>query len=264
MELVSVITPSYNASGFIFEMIESIRAQTYSNWELLITDDCSTDSTVEIIRDFMEKDPRIKLFEMEKNGGAGRARNRSIEEATGRYIAFCDSDDVWMPQKLELQIEVMQQTGVKFLHSNFYVIDENNRIVTLRKRCRKVSYWAVFLMDFIATTSCVIYDTKDCGKFYMRHIRKRQDWLYFIDILKVLKKAYCIQDPLVGWRKHNKSLSAKKSTLFKYHYRVYHECLGLNVFSAFVVCFGINIPLIACRKIHEGVTDFFFKHGWWK
>jgi hypothetical protein len=134
----------------------------------------------------------------------------------------------------------------------------------LRKRLKKVSYWAVFLMDFIAATSCVIYDTKDSRKFYMRSIRKRQDWLYFIDVLKVLRKAYCIQDALVCWRKHNTSISSNKKSLFKFHYKVYHEYLKLPALPAFIVCYGINIPIIASRKVYEIFTDFIFKKGWWK
>jgi hypothetical protein len=150
------------------------------------------------------------------------------------------------------------------LHSNFYVIDANNKIVTLRKRFKKVSYLAVFLMDFIATTSCVIYDTSVAGKFYMRPIRKRQDWLYFIDVLKVLRRAYCIQEFLVCWRKHDKSLSSRKRSLFKYHYKIYSEYLELPAVIAFLMCYGINIPLIILRKIYEMCTDFLFKRGWWK
>ncbi|MDR0618463.1 MAG: glycosyltransferase [Bacteroidales bacterium] len=264
MDLVSIVTPAYNSSSFISEMIESIRAQTYSEWELLITDDNSADNTVEIIRRFSEEDPRIKLFCLKQNEGAGNARNRSIEEAKGRYIAFCDSDDLWMPQKLELQVKAMETAGATFLHSNFYVINTDNKVITLRKRFKKVSYLAVLLMDFIATTSCVIYDTSVAGKFYMRPIRKRQDWLYFIDILKVLRKAYCIQEPLVCWRKHSKSLSSKKRSLFKYHYKIYREYLKLPDAAAFLVCYGINIPLIALRKIYERCTDFLYRHGWWK
>jgi glycosyltransferase involved in cell wall biosynthesis len=264
MDLVSIVTPAYNASGFISDMIESIRAQTYYEWELLITDDCSTDDTVRIVQNFADRDSRIKLFKQEKNSGAGEARNRSIREAQGRYLAFCDSDDIWMPTKLELQVEVMQKTGAVFLHSNFYVIDDSNRIITLRKRFEKVSYWAVFLMDFIATTSCVIYDTSVHGKFYMRPIRKRQDWLYFIDILKVLRHAYCIREPLVCWRKHEKSLSSEKRSLFRYHYEVYYNYLGLPVVVAFLVCYGINIQLIASRKIYEVCTCYLFKRGLWK
>ena len=104
-ELGSIITPSYNSQAYISQTIESILAQTYSKWELLITDDCSTDQTIEIIKSYQKNDIRIRLFLLDKNQGAGVARNNSIKEANGRYIAFCDSDDLWMPEKLKIQID---------------------------------------------------------------------------------------------------------------------------------------------------------------
>ena len=96
---VSIITPSYNCADFIEETIESVIAQTYMDWEMLITDDCSTDNSVEVISQYVKKDPRIKLYRLSKNGGPGVARNNSIEKAKGRFIAFCDSDDRWLPEK---------------------------------------------------------------------------------------------------------------------------------------------------------------------
>ena len=102
--LVSIITPSYNSATFIAETIEAILAQTYTHWELLITDDCSKDDTCKIISQYCEKDKRVKLFHLPTNGGAGKARNNSIKEAQGRFIAFCDSDDKWYPEKLEKQL----------------------------------------------------------------------------------------------------------------------------------------------------------------
>ena len=110
--LVSIITPSYNSSSFIAETIESILSQTYLNWELLITDDCSTDRSVEIIERYIQRDSRIKLFRLEKNCGAGVCRNRSISEAKGRFIAFCDSDDRWRPEKLEKQLAFYAREGL--------------------------------------------------------------------------------------------------------------------------------------------------------
>ena len=101
---MSIITPSYNSSLYIEATILSILAQTYSNWELLITDDCSVDDTTDIVNRYVQQDKRIKLFCLEKNSGAGIARNNSIKEARGHYIAFCDSDDRWLPEKLEQQI----------------------------------------------------------------------------------------------------------------------------------------------------------------
>lgn len=105
-DLVSIIMPSYN-STYISESIDSILAQSYENWELLITDDCSTDNTRDIVAEYAAKDPRIKLFKLKQNYGAGVARNNSIEQARGRFIAFCDSDDMWLPEKLEKQISFM-------------------------------------------------------------------------------------------------------------------------------------------------------------
>ena len=117
--LVSIITPSYNSSSFIAETIESILSQTYLNWELLITDDCSTDRSVEIIERYIQRDSRIKLFRLEKNCGAGVCRNRSISEAKGRFIAFCDSDDRWRPEKLEKQLAFMREKDCALSYTSY-------------------------------------------------------------------------------------------------------------------------------------------------
>jgi len=122
--LVSIITPSYNSSSFIAETIESILSQTYLNWELLITDDCSTDRSVEIIERYIQRDSRIKLFRLEKNCGAGVCRNRSISEAKGRFIAFCDSDDRWCPEKLEKQLAFMRGKDCALSYTSYMTCDE--------------------------------------------------------------------------------------------------------------------------------------------
>ena len=112
--LVSIITPTYNCSEHISETIKSIQAQTYCNWELLITDDCSTDQTTDIIVTYQKTDNRIKLFLLNNNQGAGSARNNSIKEASGRYIAFCDSDDQWKSNKLEVQLSFILKNNLSF------------------------------------------------------------------------------------------------------------------------------------------------------
>ena len=112
--LVSIIMPSYNSSKYIAKTIDSIINQSYTNWELLITDDCSTDNTCEIIKEYTAYNQRIKLFTFLENKGAGVARNKSIKEAKGRYIAFCDSDDRWKPEKLEVQLRFMKTGRGKF------------------------------------------------------------------------------------------------------------------------------------------------------
>ena len=122
--LVSIITPSYNCAKYIEETIQSIQAQTYTNWELLITDDCSTDESVDIIRNYSATDSRIKLFILKENSGAGVARNNSIKEARGRFIAFCDSDDRWYPNKLECQLAFIKENGCALSYASYDVCDE--------------------------------------------------------------------------------------------------------------------------------------------
>lgn len=126
--LVSIITPSYDCADFIGETIDSILSQTYTNWELLITDDCSTDKSRDIIREYADNDSRIKLLKLEKNSGAGVARNNSIKEAKGRFIAFCDSDDRWFPDKLEKQLAFMAAKDCQMSHTSYLTCDEVDKI----------------------------------------------------------------------------------------------------------------------------------------
>ena len=117
--LVSIITPAYNAAAYIAETIESVIAQTYTNWEMLIVNDCSKDNTAEIIQNYAAKDKRIKLINLKQNSGAAVARNTAIQNAKGRYIAFLDSDDLWKKEKLQKQIQFMQQNGYAFIYSSY-------------------------------------------------------------------------------------------------------------------------------------------------
>ena len=123
-EPVSIITPTFNSAKYIAETIQSVQKQTYPNWEMIIVDDCSQDKTVDIIQNFMEDDHRIHLVQLNKNSGAGVARNNAINVAKGRYIAFLDSDDLWQPEKLSKQIEFMQTQNIPFTFSFYDCIDE--------------------------------------------------------------------------------------------------------------------------------------------
>ena len=123
MELVSIIMPAYNSARFIGEAINSVLAQTYTNWELLIVDDCSKDSTAEIVAAF--SDPRIHYQRNVNNMGAAETRNQALKRAQGRYIAFLDSDDLWEPEKLEKQIAFMEKNGYAFTFSDYRIMKEN-------------------------------------------------------------------------------------------------------------------------------------------
>ena len=141
-ELVSIIMPSFNTESFISDSIESVLAQTYTNWELIIVDDCSTDNTDEVVRPFLV-DQRIRYLKNENNNGAAISRNRALREANGKWIAFLDSDDLWMPKKLEKQITFMEKNGYSFSYTNYEEIsmagEKTGVCVTGPKKITKTS-----------------------------------------------------------------------------------------------------------------------------
>ena len=122
---VSIITPLYNCSDFLEQTIKSVFAQTYENWEMIMVDDCSTDNSLEIAKEYASKDRRIKIIELTENSGAAVARNTAIEAAIGRYIAFLDSDDIWLPEKLEKQVMFMQNNNIAFSYTVYEKMTED-------------------------------------------------------------------------------------------------------------------------------------------
>ena len=257
-DLVSIITPCYNSSKFIGQMIESVIAQTYPNWELLITDDCSTDNSRKIVEEYSKKDPRVHLFKLEKNSGAGIARNNSIEKAQGRFIAFLDSDDMWKPEKLEKQLTFMVDHGYQFSHSYTLVVDEDNKVVGLNKKPARVSFRSTRIINYIGTSS-VIYDTKDIGKIYMKPIRRRQDFALWLNILQKTKYAYCIPEPLFIYRYAPNSLSSNKFKLLKYHVQVYEQALGYSKIHAYALFYLVSLPCFVWKKVMEKLRETFRK-----
>ena len=135
--LVSIIIPMYNAEKYIEETIQSVLNQSYGNWELIVVDDCSSDKSVSIVKSFILNDNRIQIIESDVNfGGPARPRNIGIEKAEGKYIAFLDSDDLWIPEKLEKQLEFMERNNLNFSDTNYVEIDELSSIVTLNDTLR--------------------------------------------------------------------------------------------------------------------------------
>ena len=127
-DLVSIITPMYNAQKYIAQTMDSVLAQTYSNWEMIIMDDCSTDSCPEIVKEYCRKDSRIKYFKNKENQGVSGTRNAAMQKATGRYLAFLDSDDLWRSDKLEKQLQLMENTGCSFCYGMCGVINNEGII----------------------------------------------------------------------------------------------------------------------------------------
>ncbi|WP_223229390.1 glycosyltransferase family 2 protein [Campylobacter concisus] len=219
--------PSYNSEKFIIESVESVLVQTYSNWELIIVDDCSPDSSNHIIMKYVDSDHRIKLIKLEKNSGPAVARNTAIEAANGRYIAFLDSDDVWLPNKLEKQIKFMQDNDLAFTYSSYKLVGEDNEDLGLFITKDKISYF-----DMLKTCSvgCLtaIYDTEKIGKQYMPLILKRQDYGLWLKILKLIGETRGILEPLATYRIRKNSVSSNKVKAAKYQWKIYREIEKLS------------------------------------
>lgn len=252
--LVSIITPSYNCSRFIGETIESIQAQTYINWELLITDDCSSDNSREIISEYASKDPRIKLLKLDQNSGAGVARNNSIKEAKGKFIAFCDSDDRWYPEKLEKQLAFMEANDCVLSYTSYDVCDERGNICGYVE-CRKTLNKAKILQDNGIGCLSAIYNAEKIGKYFMPKIRKRQDWCLWISIIKDHKRAMGIKQPLALYRDRSGSISSNKIEMLKYNYRVYRDVQKYNPVVSFALLMGYFMPYYFFKKIKQK-SDF--------
>lgn len=182
---VSIITPVFNSEKFIAESMNSVLNQTYPHWEQILVDDCSSDHSVDIIERYVKKDTRIKLIKLKENCGAGPARNRAIDEATGSIIAFLDSDDVWFPQKLEKHVEFMIKSNAAFSHTSYGFINEEGKIIN---RTFHVSDRAITYSDLLKRTeiSCLtaMFDIRKTGKMYMPDLRVKQDYALWLSILK--------------------------------------------------------------------------------
>lgn len=239
--LVSIITPSYNCADYIGDTIEAVQNQSFKNWEMLITDDCSSDNSVSIIEEYAEQDDRVKLFRLNNNSGAGAARNNSITEAKGRYIAFCDSDDLWHPEKLEKQLSFMQEKDAAFVYGSYYECDERLNRTGIVRVPEKLSFKEEKHVNQVGTVTA-IYDTQKVGKQYMPLIRKSQDWALWLKILKICKVGYGYQDPCADYRMRPYSNSSDKKRMIKFHAAVYEEVFRYPHWLAILYTLLVNVP----------------------
>lgn len=234
MELVSIITPSYNSSRFVAQTIESVLKQTYGNWELLITDDCSQDETVEIIRSFADRDSRIRLFPLKKNVGAAEARNNSLAHARGRYIAFLDSDDLWYPEKLERQLVFMREKGCAFSVTYYDTITEEGSPLGRIVRAPRRFGYRRYLRNTVIGCLTVVIDREQVGDFRMPDIRSSHDMALWLIIMRRGYEVYTLEAVLASYRLVSTSNTAKKWKAAKDVWRVYREYEKLSLwYSAY-------------------------------
>lgn len=241
--LVSIVTPVYNSEKYLVDNITSVKAQTHTNWEHILVDDCSTDSSEALIKSFQEKDPRIKYHRLVSNSGAGIARNKAIEMAGGSYIAFLDSDDQWHPEKLEKQLNFMKKNAYHFTFTDYDMVDEEGQKLSKYIKCKPVVTYKSALYKNPIGCLTVMYDVDFFDKQYMPSIRKRQDYGLWLILLKKTN-GYGLNECLASYRTGNESISANKLDLLKYEWKIYREVEGLSWFeSAFYLLSAIFLKL---------------------
>ncbi|MEO3991189.1 glycosyltransferase family 2 protein [Pseudocitrobacter cyperus] len=245
--LVSIIMPSYNSSKTIRRSIDSIIAQSYDNWELLVTDDKSSDDTLSLLKNYAEMDERIKVFVLNENGGAGVARNNSIYHASGRYIAFLDSDDEWHPKKLQKQIKFMLDNKYALTYTAYRKIDGNNNLKGSIYPPMRTCYSDLLKSNVIGCLTA-IYDTELLGKIYMPVIRKRQDMALWLLILEKIDYAWCLNDVLAYYREGHESLSSNKLKILKSQWGFYRDYLKYSLFKS---AYYFSFYLVKAYKKHN-------------
>lgn len=229
--LVSVIMPSYNTAKYIAESIESVMGQTYPYWELIIVDDCSTDDTDSVVAKYLS-DTRIRYLKNEKNSGAAISRNYALQEAKGKWIAFLDSDDVWLPEKLEKQIAFMLEKNCSFSYTNYEEVDESSNplgvVVTGPKRITEKGMLAYCWVGCLT----VMYDADAIGLVQIQDIRKNNDYAMW---LQVCRKADCylLNETLGKYRKRTGSISRHSIwTMMLWHYKMWRFVIGCGKLTA--------------------------------
>ena len=246
-ELISIIMPSYNCEKWIKETIKCVQNQTYDHWELVITDDASTDKTVELIKQEQAFDNRIKLFVSEKNQGAGKSRNNSLSHCQGRYIAFFDSDDLWVPEKLEHQLVYMKAHNIAMCYTDYDLVNEDGEYRKTISVPKSITYDG-YLKRPITCTHSIMFDTKVVDKklLEMPDIRRGQDGATWLQVLKSGIVGYALNESLAKYRRHDGSLSNNKLNAIKRMWFLYRKVEKLS-FPYSCVCF-VSYAINAVKK----------------
>lgn len=251
-DLVSIITPSYNTGKYIAETIESVLNQTYTNFEMIIIDDCSNDDTDKVVKKYL-KDKRIKYFKNDKNRGAAISRNKALKMAKGKWVAFLDSDDLWEKDKLEKQINFMKNNNYNFSYASYIEIDENsnslNRMITGPKKITKIGMYNYCWPGCLT----VMYNADVVGLIQIEDLAKNNDYAMW---LKAIQKSNCylLDECLAKYRRRNGSISRNsKIKLIRHHYLLYRNGEGKNKFVSLLItfrnlCFGVIKKIIYVKK----------------
>ncbi|MFG7945708.1 glycosyltransferase family 2 protein [Streptomyces cacaoi] len=237
MPLVSVVMPVFNSATTLGAAVRSVLTQTHSDLELLITDDQSTDGSMDLLREFAREDERVLPESAPERGGAGRARNRAIERARGDYIAFLDSDDMWLPEKTERQLAFAAEGNAPLTFTSYFKMSAdhaaestdfapNGRVIRAKEH---VTYRQMLVRDHIGALTAM-YDRTVLGTRLMPEMRKRQDYALWLSIMRDGFDARGLVEPLAVYRAHQAgSLSSNKLSLVQYNWELYRKHEHLSV-----------------------------------
>lgn len=240
-ELISIIVPVYHVEKYIYETMECVRRQTYQDWELLLVEDCGGDRCAELIRQYAEQtgDGRIRLICQPSNKGAAMARNRGLEEAAGRYIAYLDADDLWVPEKLEKELAFMKEKQAAFVFTGYEFADEEGRGTGKVVRVPQQLVYKEALKNTTIFTSTVMFDSARIDKEMLQMpVMKSEDTALWWRILRNGYTAWGLDENLVKYRRPGRSLSSNKLEAVRRIWNLYRQAEGMGILSsAYHFCF---------------------------
>lgn len=230
-EKVSIIVPMYNAEKFIGKTIESVLAQTYQNWEMLIMNDVSTDNSLAIVSMYAKKDERIKIVNTEKNVGVVKGRNFLIDLASGKYIAFLDADDYWHNEKLEKQIKFMKEKNASISCTEYTRVKENEEKINDVIIKEGISYNDMLKNNYLGCLT-VMYDAEKIGKRYFKELEKNEDYVLWLEIVKDVDIIYGLKENLAYYRVLDNSRSSNKVKTAKVRWEIYRKIEKLSLLKS--------------------------------
>lgn len=236
-KLVSIVVPVYNAGTYLGETIEAVQSQTFQQWELLLVDDCSCDNSRELIMRYAEQDTRIRLIARSRNAGAAEARNTGIEEAKGRYLAFLDADDLWLPNKLKRTFEFMEEHRAAFVFTSYAFGDEQARSTGKIVHVPESLTYKRALSRTVIFTSTVMFDREKIpAELIKMPLVKSEDTACWWQILRTGCVARGLDEMLVIYRRPEHSLSSNKLEAIKRIWHLYRQVEHLPLIKS-VICF---------------------------
>ena len=228
---ITVVMPAFNSRSAIERSLQSVASQSFANWELIVVDDNSSDQTSDLIQKYAESDSRINVYSLPKRRGPAFARNFAMKKASGDFIAFLDSDDMWLPEKIEKQIPFLRSGQFPIVFSWYNVVSVDNTMLYQRRCQEQIDYQSLLSLNRIGNLTAV-YNRKKYGRIYQDYV-SHEDYAYWLKILrKTGKSAYCLQEPLANYTVSSKSLSGNKVKCAYWTFTIYNNCENFGILAS--------------------------------